>query len=170
MVDIPQAEKRLDLDKKTSGEAEFIDDLSFPGMLHALVLRSPHAHAEIVDIDLKKALEVEGIEKIVTGQDITDEIINIDIGDHRPIAVDKVRFHGEPVAVVLSEDKWKAKKALDLIEVEYKPLKAVLKAKEAVKEDAPLIHENQEEYDRHMDTNYHKNSNIFRHYKLRKGN
>ena len=103
MVDIPQEEKRIDLDKKVSGEAEFLDDLSFPGMLHALVLRSPHAHAEIVNINLEKALEVEGIEKIITGQDITDEIINIDIGDHRPIAVDKVRFHGEPVAVVLSE-------------------------------------------------------------------
>lgn len=170
MVDIPQEEKRIDLDKKVSGEAEFLDDLSFPGMLHALVLRSPHAHAEIVDINLEKALEVEGIEKIITGQDITDEIINIDIGDHRPIAVDKVRFHGEPVAVVLSENKWQAKEALDLIEVEYKPLEAVLRAKDAVKEDAPLIHENQEDYDRHMDTNYHKNSNIFRHYKLRKGN
>ena len=170
MADIPQVEKRIDLDKKISGEAQFIDDISFPGMLHALVLRSPHAHAKILDIDIKEAKKINGIEKIITGKDLDEEIINIDIGDHRPLAVDKVRFAGEPVAVVLAEDKWQAKKALNLIEVEYEPLEALLKASEAVKEDSPLIHENQKEYDRHLDTNYHENSNIFRHYKLRKGN
>jgi carbon-monoxide dehydrogenase large subunit len=170
MVDIPQAEKRIDLDKKISGEAQFIDDISFQGMLHAFVLRSPHAHAEIVDINLDQALQVEGIEKIITGQDIKDEVINVDIGDHRPLAMDKVRFQGEPVAVVLSEDKWKAKKALNLIEVEYNPLEAVMNAREAIKEVSPLVHENQDQYDRHLNTNHHPGTNIFRHYKLRKGN
>ena len=170
MVDIPQTEKRVDFEKKITGEAQFLDDISFSGMLHALVLRSPHAHAEIVNINIEEALKVEGIEKIITGQDLNDEIINIDIGDHRPLAVDKVRFAGEPVAVVLAEDKWQGKKALNLIEVEYNPLKAVLNAKDAVKDDSPLIHENQAQYDRHLDTNYHPDSNIFRHYKLRKGN
>ncbi len=170
MVDIPQVENRIDANKKISGEAEFIDDISFSNMLHALVLRSPHAHAEILAIDINEVQKLEGIEKVITGRDIKDEIINIDIGDHYPLAVDKVRFEGEPVAVVLAQDKWQAKKALNSIKVEYNVLPHTVKAREAIKEDSPLIHPDQDQYNRHLDTNHHPNSNIFRHYKLRKGN
>ncbi len=169
MATIPQPSERLDARKKTSGKAKFVADLTFPGMLHAVILRSPHGHALINSIDISEAKKISGIEAIITGKDVADLVINIDIGDQQPIAVDKVRFMGEPVAAVLADDKWKAAEAVDLIKVEYEILPAVTDAREAMKEDSPILHEKQEDYKRHGETNFTAGTNVFSHYKLRKG-
>jgi len=92
MATIPQPSERLDARKKTSGKAKFVADLTFPGMLHAVILRSPHGHALINSIDISEAKKISGIEAIITGKDVADLVINIDIGDQQPIAVDKVRL------------------------------------------------------------------------------
>jgi len=147
---------RVEAFEKVTGEAKFTADISYPGMLIAKVLRSPYAHAKIKKLTIDKALEVSGVKKIVTGKD-SNYKFGINIEDQPFIAIDKVRYAGEPVAVVIAEDEEIALKALNLIEVEYEPLKVVSDVLESIKPDAPLIHENLK-------------SNIFHHYKLRKGN
>ena len=129
MVNIKQPDKRVETGDKVTGEARFIDDIRFSGALTALVLRSPHGHARIKSIDLSKAQKLEGIKVVITGEQAKPYFINLGISDQQPIAIDKVRHMGEPVAVVVAKDKWTAARARELISVEYEVLKPVLWAK-----------------------------------------
>lgn len=128
------------------GQARFVDDLPVkPGTLHAAVLRSPHAHAEIVSIDISKARQASGVAAVITRDDIlalTDPFI---IGlttplEYRCLATDRVRFVGEPVAVVLASNRYLAEDALELIKVEYRPLQAVIDPVIAAGSEAPVLH------------------------------
>jgi 2-furoyl-CoA dehydrogenase large subunit len=128
------------------GRGQFIDDLPVKaGTLHAAILRSPHAHAEIVSIDTAGALACPGVRAVVTGQDVaalTDPLI---VGfatamQYRGIAVDRVRYVGEPVAIVCAASRYLAEDALDHIRVEYHPLRAVVDPIAATKPDAPVLH------------------------------
>lgn len=170
MVNIEQPDKRVEAGDKVTGEARFIDDIRFPGTLTALVLRSPHGHARIKSIDLSKTQKLEGIKAVITGEQAKLYFINLGIGDQQPIAIDKVRHMGEPVAVVVARDKWTAARARELISVEYELLKPVLWASAAMDPDAPLVHEVQGRYKRSNGIFFQEKSNIFHHYKLRKGN
>lgn len=130
-----------------TGRGRFIDDVPEPrNCLHAAVLRSPHAHARIVSIDTSRALEQPGVRAVVTGRDVWAHTKALVVGfdnpmDYRCIALEKVRFVGEPVAVVCASDRYKAEDALEHIEVEYEPLPAVVDPVEATAEDAPVLHE-----------------------------
>jgi 2-furoyl-CoA dehydrogenase large subunit len=128
------------------GRASFVDDLPVkPGTLHAAILRSPHAHGEIVSIDARKALKAPGVAAVITRDDVlalTDPFI---IGlttplEYRCLATDRVRFVGEPVAVVVASDRYLAEDALELITVEYRPLPAVIDPVVAARPDAPVLH------------------------------
>jgi 2-furoyl-CoA dehydrogenase large subunit len=128
------------------GRARFVDDLPVkPGTLHAAILRSPYPHAEIVSIDTSKAFHAPGVAAVITRDDVlalTDPFI---IGlttplEYRCLATDRVRFVGEPVAVVLASDRYLAEDALDAIKVEYRPLPAVVDPVAAVAPDAPILH------------------------------
>jgi 2-furoyl-CoA dehydrogenase large subunit len=128
------------------GRARFVDDLPVkPGTLHAAILRSPHAHAEIISIDASKALRAPGVAAVITRDDVlalTDPFI---IGlttplEYRCLATDRVRFVGEPVAVVLASDRYLAEDALELISIEYRPLPAVIDPVAAARPDAPVLH------------------------------
>ncbi|PKN61399.1 MAG: hypothetical protein CVU57_29715 [Deltaproteobacteria bacterium HGW-Deltaproteobacteria-15] len=130
---------------KVSGRAEYTVDISLPGMLCGKVLRSPHPHARIVNIDTSKAERLRGVKAIVTARDS----LQIKHGfvqtgrypaDQYPIAVDRVRHVGEEIAGVAATDEWIADEALSLIEVEYELLPAVFDPEEAMKPDAPEIH------------------------------
>jgi 2-furoyl-CoA dehydrogenase large subunit len=130
------------------GRARFVDDLPVKaGTVHAAIVRSPHAHAEIVSIDVSKALQAPGIAAVITRDDVlalTDPFI---IGlttrlEYRCLATDRVRFVGEPVAVVLASDRYLAEDALDLVKVEYRPLAAVVDPVIASRTDAPILHPN----------------------------
>ncbi|HEX7230827.1 MAG TPA: molybdopterin cofactor-binding domain-containing protein, partial [Candidatus Binatia bacterium] len=136
---------RVDGVEKVTGAAKFTGDLAIPGMLEAKVLRSPLPHAVIESIDTSKALLVPGVVAILTRDDLTD----IDpyygncLRDRAVVALDKVRFVGEPVAVVAAESGLEAEQALRLIDVRYRELPCVPDIDAALAEGAPLLHEQQ---------------------------
>ncbi|MFQ5914986.1 MAG: xanthine dehydrogenase family protein molybdopterin-binding subunit [Nitrospinota bacterium] len=130
-----------------TGEAQYSFDIQLPRMLHGKILRSPHPHARILNIDASKAERLPGVKAVITAED-TPKIKYHFLGhpheDKYPLAVDKVRFVGDEVAAVAAVDEDTAEEALSLIEVEYELLPAVFDPEEAVQPDAPLIHEGKE--------------------------
>lgn len=129
-----------------SGAARFIADLApVGGLCHAAILRSPHAHAEIRAIDATKAQVAPGVIGVLTPSDVTamsEPIANLFRlpAHYYPCAVGVTRYVGEPVAVVVAKDRYLAEDALDLIEVDYRPLAAVVDAQTALHENAPVLH------------------------------
>jgi CO/xanthine dehydrogenase Mo-binding subunit len=129
-----------------TGEVEFIDNVSLPGMLHCAILRSPFAHAKIESIDLEEALELPGVVAIVTGDDAvkwtTPPMTMPEGWGDLPLAAHKVRFVGEPVAAVAATSRYIAEDALELIDVDYETLEVVSDPFEAIKdEEGPLVFE-----------------------------
>jgi 2-furoyl-CoA dehydrogenase large subunit len=128
------------------GRGRFADDLPEPrGVLHAAILRSPHAHAELVSIDASAALAMPGVACIVTGEDARRWTKPFAVAVKTPmqhwcLAVDRVRYVGEPVAVVLAQDRHLAEDALEPIAVEYRPLPVILDPEAATLADAALLH------------------------------
>jgi CO/xanthine dehydrogenase Mo-binding subunit len=135
--------RRTDSLAKVTGRALFTADVKLPGMLRAKVLRSPHPHARILNIDVSRALKLPGVKAVVTAADAHGVKWGVFkyTQDHPMIAVDKVRYVGEDVAGVAAVDEDVATEALDLIQVDYEPLPAVFDPEEAMKEGAPLIHD-----------------------------
>jgi len=130
------------------GRGGYVDDIVLPGMVHAAVLRSPLPHARIKSIDVSKARALPGVLAVVTGKEVTQ--LTNPMPDFGPdpskhtwwvLAVDKVRYVGEPVAAVVATDRYIAEDACELIEVEYEPLPPVVDPEEAMKPGAPLVHE-----------------------------
>ncbi len=166
---IGQRLTRVDAPDRVTGRAVYAADLHLPGMLHGRVLRSPHAHARIRRIDASKALALEGVKAVVTSADLpsmSDEQVlvrgevELNLNHIRQVALaqEKVFFHGQAVAAVAATDPHTAEDALELIEVDYEPLPAVLDAEEAMREDAPLVHPDQ--YTRTREGNLDRPSNI----------
>lgn len=134
---------RVDGVPKVTGQAKFADDLSFPNMLYAKVLRSAHAHALIKGISTERAKALEGVVAVLTADDVPGRNgYGIHIKDQPVLAKDKVRCFGDAVAVVAAESLEIAEKALELIEVDYEPLPGVFTVEDALKPDAPKIHPN----------------------------
>src|SRR3990172_971344 len=115
-------------------------------MLHGAVLRSPFPHARITKIDLSAALTCPGVKAALTAADLPRGRIGRQVKDQPVLAEDKVRFVGERVAAIAAEDEDTARRAAQLIRVEYEPLPAVFEIEEAIRPGAPLVHENLEEY------------------------
>ncbi len=128
------------------GRGQFVDDMpTKTGTLHAAFLRSPHPHAEILSIDTSEALKQPGVVAVITGEDMMAHTNPMMVGfenpvDYRGLALDRVRYVGEPVAVIAARDRYRAEDALDFIRVEYKPLPAVVDPVEAAAPSAPVIH------------------------------
>ena len=135
-----------------TGRATYTDDIPLPGTAHAAILRSPHAHARIKSIDTSKASASEGVVAVYTGAD-TDGVLepiptawlipdsDLKTVAHPAIAKDVVRYQGDAVAVVVAEDRYQAEDALQLIDVDYEPLPAVLDPQKAMEDGAPQLHE-----------------------------
>ncbi len=125
------------------GRGNYLDDVTLPGMLHAAILRSPMAHARIVSIDTSAAEAHPKVKAVITGAVLESlklawmPTLSMDV--QAVLATDKVRFQGQEVAFVVAEDKYAARDALDLIEVDYEPLPPVIDAKKALDESAPVI-------------------------------
>lgn len=130
-----------------TGQTNWTDNINVNGLLHLAILRSPMAHARIDRIDVAPARERPGVVAAFTGQDlaeglgslpcawpVTEDIV---LPDHPPIAVDEVRYAGDPVAVVVARDRYAAADALEAVEVDYTPLPPVLDLEAALAEDAP---------------------------------
>src|SRR5213594_3595199 len=130
------------------GKGRYLDDIRLPGMLHGAVLRSPYAHARILSIDTSKALAHPNVAAVVTAKDLeTLELAwmpTISYDTQAVLAGDKVRFQGQEVAFVIATDEYSARDALQLIEVDYEPLDAVVNARRALDPDAPLIRDDKE--------------------------
>ena len=130
------------------GQGNYVDDVNLPGMLHGAVLRSPHAHARIVSIDTTAAEAHPRVKAVITGAVL--ETLNLAwmptlSGDVQSVlCTDKVRFQGQEVAFVVAEDRYSARDALELIDVEYEPLPAVVDARKALDPDAPIIRDDLE--------------------------
>ncbi len=128
-----QSHRKVDAMERMRGITRYTDDLKLPGMLHAKILRSPHAHARITSIDCSKALALDGVHAIVTGQDF-----KIPYGiipwtpDENALAVDKVLHVGDGVACVAARDEDTALAALRLVEVEYEVLRAFYDPEESL--------------------------------------
>ena len=130
------------------GKGNYVDDVSLPGMLHSAILRSPFAHAKINGIDTSAALELEGVHAVITGADLDAQGLAwmpTLAGDTQAVlATDKVRFQGQEVAFVVADDKYVAQDALELIDVDYEPLGAIVDSRRSLDEDAPIIRDDKE--------------------------
>lgn len=131
----------IDSAKKVTGEAKYSADIKLPRMLYGKVLRSPHPHARILNINTEKAERLPGIKAVVTSEDTPKVKFGIIVPDEYILAVDKVRYIGDEIAAVAAIDESTAEEALQLIEVEYEVLKPVFDPIEAMQPDAPNIHE-----------------------------
>jgi len=130
-----------------TGRGSFMDDIRLPNMKYAAILRSPYPHAWIRGMDISQALKVSGVRGVLTGDDVAAMSQPFPVGVPIPpkyysCAVDKVRYVGEPVAVVVADSRYIAEDALDMIEVEYEPLPVVMDIEEAAEPDAPILHDN----------------------------
>ena len=142
--------QRIEDPKLLRGEAHFVDDLTLPGMLHAAFVRSPHAHARVRSIETAAAKAIPGVVAVLTLADLwgqAPEIPVLPVVDslkpclQRPLALDRVRYVGEAVAVVVAIDRAHAEDAVDLVEVDYEPLSPLPSAEKAMAEGAVLLHE-----------------------------
>jgi CO/xanthine dehydrogenase Mo-binding subunit len=131
---------RVDAGEKVQGTAIFPGDLVFPGMLHAKVLFSCHPHARILGIDKERALQVPGVVRVLTWEDVPCNEFGIYTYDQSVLAKDIVRSVSDPVVLVIAETEHQAEIARDLIEVHYEPLPAVFDPYQALEPGAPLVH------------------------------
>jgi len=130
------------------GEGNYVDDVNLPGMLHSAILRSPYAHARIVSIDTSAALALPGVHAVITGETLAGLGLawmpTLSYDTQAVLATDKVRFQGQEVAFVIADSRYIAKDALELIDVEYDALPAVVDAKKALDPGAPIIRDDKE--------------------------
>jgi 2-furoyl-CoA dehydrogenase large subunit len=139
---------RREDDRLTSGAGVFVDDIKFPGMLHVALVRSPHAHARIIGVDVEAAKRLPGVFAILSGADaqkISRPLrslipIPVDVQAYC-LALDKVRYAGDPVVAVAAVDRATAEDAVDLIEVEYQPLQAVVDPFASMEPGAPRVYD-----------------------------
>jgi CO/xanthine dehydrogenase Mo-binding subunit len=155
--------------EKVTGTARYVDDISRPGLLHAKIAVSPHAHAKIKSIDSSEAWKIPGVRAVITGE-YFPILTGSPLEDRPPIAIDKVRYYGEPVALVVAEQEYIAEMAALQIKVEYELLPVVHSPMEAYRKDAPLIHEHLAVYKRDEEVYPEPGTNIANRTKIRKGN
>jgi 2-furoyl-CoA dehydrogenase large subunit len=138
--------KRIEDPRLLTGRGTFMDDLTFSNLHHAAILRSPHAHARIVRVDASEALRLPGVRGVLLPEDVGRMARPFGVGTTVPVkyyatAVDKARFVGEPVAVVVARSRYAAEDAAELIRVEYELLAPVTDPELAAQPGAPLLHE-----------------------------
>jgi carbon-monoxide dehydrogenase large subunit len=140
--------KRKEDPRFIRGQGNYVDDVNLPGMLHGAVLRSPLAHARIVSIDTSAALAHPKVRAVITGKDLAGLNLawmpTMSYDTQAVLATDKVRFQGQEVAFVVADDRYAARDALELIDVEYDALPAVVNARKALDADAPVIRDDKE--------------------------
>lgn len=145
--------KRREDPRLITGQATYVDDIKLIGMLHMTVLRSPYAHARITSIETEAARKHPGVVAVYTAENLKGKVGNMSVGvllpphiekgmgRRGPLAEGKVRFYGDPVAVVIAQDPYIAHDALELIDVDYEPLPAAIDVEQAMQPGAPLLYE-----------------------------
>lgn len=141
--------RRVNDRRLITGAGRFVDDIRLPGTVHAVFVRSPHAHAEVVSIDTVAALASPGVVAVVTGADLRGWVRPVVSAEpmlpgrrleRLPLTLDRVRFVGDAVALVLADSVYQARDAADRVDVEYRELPAVTDAAEAARDGAPLVY------------------------------
>jgi len=134
---------RFDTPDKATGDAIYVDDISKPGMLFGALLQSPHAHAKILSIDTTQAKKLPGVKAVITSKETGAIPYGVSPAryDETVFATDKVRYIGDEIAAVAATTLEVALKAVELIKVEYEILPAVFTIEDAIKKDAPQLHE-----------------------------
>jgi len=146
--------RRLEDHRLLTGNSSYVDDINLPDMLHAAIVRSPHAHARIRSIDVSAARGIEGVVAVLTGEDVAGVLRNIptramegewsvdefNAPEQPALAQGKVFYVGQVVAVVVAEKRYLARDAAELVQVDYEPLKPIIDPMEAAREDAIPIH------------------------------
>ena len=174
---VGQSVYRKDAKQKVTGQVLHVGNIEMPGMLHVAVLRSPYAHARITRIDKSRAEKVPGVAVVLTGVDVAkmpgvDPHFGPAFRDQPILCVEKVCYVGDSVVAVAAVDRRTAEDALQLVEVDYEPLPAVLDVLEAAKPDSPLVHEQHRPAKAFADLAHVKagqKSNICYQFKLRLG-
>ncbi|MBO0805239.1 MAG: xanthine dehydrogenase family protein molybdopterin-binding subunit [Nocardiopsaceae bacterium] len=149
--EVGKARVRKEDARLITGQTNWTDNITLPGLAHIAFLRSPHAHARITSVDAHEARNASGVFAVLTGQDLRDEQGSLPcawpvsedmvLPDHPAMAVDTVRYGGEIVAAVVARDRYAAADALELIDVEYEELPPVLDMEEAIKPGTTKIHD-----------------------------
>src|SRR5438270_4081120 len=141
--------QRVEDNRVLTGRGRYVDDVVLPGMLHAAFLRSPHAHARITRVDTSAAMAMPGVIAVLTAEDmqrLTNPIAIHMLPGYRspnflPLSGDKVRFVGDPVALIVAESRYLAEDALEAIEVDYEPLTPVTTIEHALDPNRPVLFE-----------------------------
>lgn len=140
--------KRREDPRLIMGRGTYVDDIQLPRMTYAAILRSPYAHARIRSINVAKAKALPGVVAVMTGADLQGKNVpcgwtlpDIKVAPHPALAVGKVRYTGDAVAVVVADERYIARDALDLIEVDFEPLPVVVDAEQAIQPGAPQLHD-----------------------------
>jgi aerobic carbon-monoxide dehydrogenase large subunit len=145
--------KRREDPRLITGQARYVDDIKLASMLHMAVLRSPYGHARINSLNTEAARNYPGVVAVYTAEDLKGVVGNVPIavplpphitngmGRRGPLAEGKVRFYGDPVAVVIAEDPYTARDALDMIDVDYESLPVAIDVEKAMQPEAPLLYE-----------------------------
>lgn len=146
--------KRKEDPRFLKGKGNYVDDIKLPGMVYLDIVRSQHAHARIKRINAEEALSLDGVLAVITGKDLEEAglawIPTIMSDQQMVLPVDTVKFQGQEVVAVVAEDRYTAADAVELIEVEYEPLDAVIDPFKALDEDAPIIRPDREEQTNHI--------------------
>lgn len=160
--------QRQDMPGHVTGRTRFFDDHAFDGLLHLKIVRSPHAHARIRSIDVSAAERAPGVKRVLRGADVPVNkntllsLINFGKDDEPSLAVDKVRYKGEPVVAILADSEAEALVAKKLVRIDYDPLPTVFDVEEALKPGAPTVNDT-------YPGNYFEYHERFDHQKLRFG-
>ncbi len=168
LKEIGKPTQRQDMLGHVTATSTYFNDHKLQGMLHLKVLRSPHSHARIRRIDIAEAERQPGVRRIIRGADVPRNLntllslINFGEDDEPTLAVDKVRYKGEPIVAVVADSERQAFEALTKVRVDYEPLPAVFDVEEALRPGAPIVNET---YPKNTFT-YH---DIYDHQKLRFG-
>ena len=147
LKEIGKGTQRQDMLGHVTGASTYFNDHKLQGMLHLKVLRSAHSHARLRRIDLSEAERSPGVRRIIRGQDVPRNLntllslINFGIDDEPTLAVDKVRYKGEPIVAVVADTPREAYEAMAKIRVDYEPLPTVFDVEEALKPGAPVVNE-----------------------------
>lgn len=159
---------RKDAPDKVHGRTRYTDDFAVPGLLYTVIVPSPHAHASIELVDAAAASSVPGVRGVFTGADFPSRV-GLYLGDKPALAVDRVRYFGEPVAAVVADDEPTALRAARLIRVAYRPLPVIHSPRDAIAPDAPLLHPEMADYVHIPAILPQPGTNVAHHTKIRKG-
>jgi carbon-monoxide dehydrogenase large subunit len=142
--------KRREDPRLITGRGTYVEDVKLVGLLHMVLVRSPHAHANIRRIDTSRAKALEGVVAVLTGEELREQLGSLPCGwvvpdtkevPHPPLAIGKVRYVGDAVAAVVATDPAIAADAADLVDVDYEPLPAVVSSLDALEDGAPQLHD-----------------------------